>query len=121
MDLTTYKFIHYVGFFLLFTGFGGLLLGARTAMSRDFAHKKIYMILHGTGLLFVLVSGFGQLARLGITQGLPLWVKVKIGVWLFLGLILSVIFRKPQHANICLALIVAGSSLAAWLAIFKPF
>lgn len=120
MDLSTYKFLHIIGIFLLFLAFGGLLLGARTAGGREFAHRRLYVILHGLGLLVLLVSGFGQMARLGI-HGMPSWIVAKLCIWLFLGLVLSMIFRKPKLANLSLALIVLAGALAAWLVIFKPF
>src|SRR4051812_26915986 len=67
MDLSIYKIIHIAGMITLFFAFGGLTLGARMTGSRVFPHKRLYVLLHGVGLLLLIVSGFGQLAKLNLT------------------------------------------------------
>lgn len=121
MDLLTYKWLHIIGLLALFFAFGGLTLGARTAGGRIFSHRRLYVILHGIGLFFLLVSGFGLLARLGITSDLPHWVIVKLIVWVTLGLMLSLVFRKPQWARAAWVAILVIGAFAAWLGIYKPF
>jgi|CXWL01.1.fsa_nt_gi hypothetical protein len=43
--------------------------------------RRLVMFEHGFGLLLMLVSGFGLLAKLG-HQGVPPWAWGKVGIWL---------------------------------------
>lgn len=69
-----------------------------------YSGKKSFSIGHGVGLLIILVSGFGLLARLGLVQGFPSWVWVKLGVWLVVGAVFAIAKRKllPPFAQILL-------------------
>lgn len=121
MDLSTYKILHALGLMTLFFAFGGLVLGAWTHEGRQFLHRRLYILLHGIGLVIVLVSGFGQLARLGITGGLPAWVIVKLVVWVLFGVVLSLILRAPQLNKFLWAVLLILGACAAYLGISKPF
>ena len=83
ISLETYKLIHLLGVFLLLSGLGG---GAVLVMSSsaNAGARKLCSMAHGIGLLLILVAGFGQLARLDL-PGWPLWVWLKIGIWVALG------------------------------------
>lgn len=85
--------------------------------------RKWVAITHGVGLLIALVGGFGLLARLGISHGAdwPLWVWLKLGIWLVLGAMTALIGRNPRHARLFWALIPVLAVCAAYLAINKPF
>jgi hypothetical protein len=120
MELSTYKLIHYFGIMALFYGFGGLTLGALNAGGRNFAHRKLYSILHGVGLITVLVSGFGQLAKLNL-GGMPNWVIAKLVIWLILGLSIAAILRKPKSNSYMWAVLLFWGTLAAYLGLYKPF
>ncbi|MES3038709.1 MAG: hypothetical protein V4736_12450, partial [Bdellovibrionota bacterium] len=60
--------------------------------------KKVSIICHGVGLVLLLISGFGLAAKLGLAQGLPFWVFMKLGIWLIVGAVWSLIKRKNNFA-----------------------
>ena len=121
MDLTTYKIIHLIGLMLLFFGLGGLSIGALTASAKKFVHKPLYMALHGTGLVFILVSGFGMMARLNIHGNWPTWLVAKLLIWLALGAIVSLVLRWHAMNRILWVAIIALGATSAYMALFKPF
>ncbi len=101
IELPLYNNIHFVGVGLLAVGFLALL-SAKNA--------KIGMIFHGLGLLVLLVSGFGQLAKLGMSAHMPTWVIVKLVLWLVLGF-LPVLAKRHVLARpvmVLLALVMMG-------------
>ena len=118
-----YKVAHLVGVIVLFSALGGALVHAingGTAASN--AARRLLTILHGTGLVVVLVAGFGLIARLDLMDGgIPLWVVGKLVVWLLAGLLLTIPRRYPALAR---PLLLAGipflAAAAAWLAVYKP-
>ena len=75
-------------------------------------------VLFGIALVLILVSGFGMLAKLG--YGFPGWVILKIVIWLFIGGVIALIRRMPQHAVIFWWALPALGAFAAFLAIYKP-
>ena len=76
MSLPIYNILHLVGALFLCIGF--------VALMSDKSAKK-GMMFHGIGLVIVLISGFGQLAKLGMTAHMPTWAIVKAVIWLVLG------------------------------------
>jgi hypothetical protein len=122
MSYETYKLIHYSGIFLATTALAGLAFAAALAKSTgDHPWRKFAVIAHGVGLFLVLLGGFGMLARLGLTSGLPGWATGKLVIWALLGGALVVAKRAPGLA-LPLWLGTVGASLAAaYLALAKPF
>jgi hypothetical protein len=119
MDISIYKIIHLVGLMTLFFAFGGLTLGARAVGGRNFPFRRTYTLLHGIGLLLLIISGFGMLAKLGLTGEIPHWAIAKIAIWLLLGLMLTPVLRLPGlNRYFWLVILVLGVS-AAWLGIYK--
>ena len=95
-----YRILHFLGISLVVMALGGALLHAMnggTKASNQF--RKGTMISHGVGMLLILVAGFGMLARLGI-HSIPLWVGLKLGIWLILGALIGVVYRKPTMAKL---------------------
>jgi hypothetical protein len=121
MSLAFYKILHYISIMGLFTSLGALSLAALNANGREFPHRKIFTNAHGVSLFFVLLSGFGQLARLGLTSGFPLWVTLKIVFWLILGGSIAIILRKPQLNRYLWLLWIIFGGLSAYLGHLKPF
>ena len=74
---------------------------------------------HGVALFVILVSGFGMLAKLG--YGFPLWVWLKLVVWLLIGAAIALVRRLPEQATIFWFAIPLLGTVAAFLAIYKPF
>lgn len=119
MTLLTYKVIHVFGLFLIFTGLGGRLVQAMLGSDGNAQVRKLTGIAHGVGLLLVLVSGFGALAKLG--AGFPGWVIAKLVIWLVIGGIIVVIRKKPEMASLLWWLLPILGGVAGWLALYKPF
>lgn len=111
-----YKVIHIIGaMFLLFS------LGAYLLLSVDKSGncRRAAAITHGVSVVLILAAGFGLLARLGISGSWPLWVWVKLIVWLTLALIVVLIKRMPSLAPVLWLLIPALGGLAAYMAVYK--
>ena len=105
-----YLIIHLTGISLLAIGVGGMLAGGEK--------RKTFAMLQGVGLLVMLVSGFGLLAKLGL--GFPHFAIVKTALWILIGA-LPVLFRKlktPLPAAILISLILVGTM--AYLGVMKP-
>jgi hypothetical protein len=110
MDYTTYKIIHLIGISILGLGVGGMMAGG--------PNRKAFAICQGIGLLVMLVSGFGLLAKLKL--GYPPFAMVKTVVWLVIAM-LPLIFRKlklPVGVAITISLTLVG--IMAWLGVMKP-
>lgn len=119
MSYEFYKVLHLTGIIMIFTSLGAALLHSMNGGERKYPHRKWVMISHGIGMAMVLVAGFGLLARLGLKmEG---WAIAKLAIWLYLGGVMAIIYRKPKLSkHIWLAIVLAGA-VAAWLANAKPF
>ena len=118
MSLEFYRWLHIVGIVSLFASLAALW-GARLASGNAKLDKTMGM-LHGLALLLMLVSGFGMLARLGIMGGWPIWVVIKLVIWLALGASLTLAKRKADWGYALLVGWLVLGALAAYLGIFKP-
>ncbi|MEO6787380.1 MAG: hypothetical protein ABI318_14710 [Chthoniobacteraceae bacterium] len=108
--ITSYKIIHITGIALLAIGTGGRLAGGE--------RRKSFAVAQGLGLLVMLVSGFGLLARLHL--GYPPFAIVKTVLWVLIAM-LPVLFRKlktPLAAEILIVLILVG--VMTYLGLMKP-
>lgn len=118
MSYQVYKIIHLSGILMIFLALGGAAVSAWSGGGKKYPGKGLVMATHGIGLLVALVGGFGLLARLGIISGLPLWVWLKIAIWVFLAGVVTVFVRKPSLAKglwvICLLLGVCAAYLAQY-------
>lgn len=119
ISYATYKLVHYLGLFLIFTGLGGVFFAFLNGSSFKGKAKAIVFSTHGLGMFFALVGGFGMLARIGITGGLPNWIYIKLLVWVFLGLAIAIAKRKPSIVSLLLILLIG--LIAPWAAMNKPF
>ncbi len=122
MTLAAYKVLHVLGILFLFTALGGLLYASSSAAAQTPAGRKIAGMLHGLGLVVILVSGFGALARLGLSNpgGWPLWVWLKALLWLAMGAVLVLIRRAPGLNRLLWFLLPVLGAVAAYLALYKP-
>lgn len=111
MSLQTYHILHLVGLILVFVGFGGLL-------SSDGARKA--MKWHGIGLVISLVSGFGMLAKMGIMGSMPVWVWIKIALWLVLGFLPVLSKRRVLSAPVVVLIAMVVGAVLAYLGYMKP-
>ena len=111
MDANIYKIIHLTGISLLAIGVGGMMANGST--------RKTFAICQGIGLLVMLVSGFGLLAKLSPGH-YPPFAIVKMVLWLVIGM-LPMIFRRlkpPLAVAILISLTLVG--IMAWLGVMKP-
>jgi len=121
IPIPVYKNIHFIGIFMVLMALGGLLLHAINGGTQAHAWRKPIAITHGVGMFLILLGGFGMLARLGIYWSWPGWVAGKVVIWVILGGLIAVIFRKPTLAKPLWWLTLALAALAAYLGINKPF
>jgi hypothetical protein len=118
MPYEIYKLLHVFGLMLLFLGIGGLLLLARPEAERP---PRRTAILHGVGLLVMLIAGFGMMARLGIQWPWPGWLLAKLGVWLTIGALPALVRLQVLPRGTAWPVAAGLGGIAAWLAIGKPF
>src|SRR5688572_22622536 len=114
MSLAAYKVLHLLGAFLVLAALGAALAGGS---------RKGSGMLHGAGLLLVLVAGFGALARLGLSNpaGWPLWLWLKLAIWLALGAGPIIVRRSPLRFRLALWIVFPLLAAAAgYLSIYKP-
>ena len=110
MDYTTYKIIHLAGISALAIGTGGMLANGN--------NRKVFAMWQGAGLVIMLVSGFGLLAKLKL--GFPHFAMVKALLWVVMGC-LPFIFRKLRPPlSICILIPILLVAVMAWLGIVKP-
>ncbi len=111
MSYEFYKVFHILSILILFVSLAGYL----------YTLKRSFAIIHGLAMLFILVSGFGLMARLGLVTGIPTWVWIKITMWFCLGAVMAIIKRKWLPSNIQVAIWLALGYVAIFSAIIKPF
>lgn len=113
MSYQIYKIIHILGIASVITA-----LCVRMYVT-DAAMRKMSALIHGLGMVAIIVGGFGLLARLGV-GGMPGWVIVKLVIWLAFGGFFALAKRQISPKLVWLSLIVL-TGLSASLAIYKPF
>ncbi|WP_413292948.1 hypothetical protein ACLSU7_16245 [Bdellovibrio sp. HCB185ZH] len=121
MTFEFYKILHMLGLITLFFGFGGLLVTSYAGITLNAKARMMSFATHGMGLLFLLIGGFGMLAKMGIMKQLPGWALAKLGIWVLMGAGISIVKRKG-HIGWPIAILLFGlGTTAAILAITKPF
>lgn len=122
MPYVVYKIIHFVGLVAIWAALGGATLHAMNGGTKATnPSRKLVAATHGIGLFLMLLGGFGMLARLGITSGLPGWIHAKLTLWLLVGALLAVPLRAPALAKPLWFAMPLVAGLGAWLALAKPF
>jgi hypothetical protein len=122
MSYEFYRVLHLFSVFGVTLSLGGMTIFMAAGGSKaSFTARKFVAVIHGIGLFLALVGGFGLLARLGLVQGLPGWAIAKIVLWLALGGLPVLVYKKPQHAKAIFIGIWLLTGLAAYLARYKPF
>ena len=120
MSYEFYKIAHLLGIFLLTSGLMGVFFTVWAGSPLQGKVKSASFALHGTGLLIMLVSGFGLLARMGLVGAMPTWVYLKLGLWAFFAVAVSVLKRKGHLGMPLYLLLLAGYFCAAYIGVIKP-
>lgn len=110
LSYVTYKTIHFTALAMVLLSLGAAMLHHGTGLS-----KRWISASHGIGLLLLLISGFGMLAKLGLTPYAG-WVGGKVALWLFLGGCLALIPRLRKQAPVLWIAVLAAVAIAAQLA-----
>jgi len=124
MSYLTYKLIHLLGIFSLLVALGGMAAHAAAGHSKEQnTSYKGLLALHGLGAIVALTGGFGLLARLDLQGGglFPGWIWAKLLLWIILGGLVALPYRKPGLARPILFLLPVLAFLGAVLANYKPF
>lgn len=117
MSYEFYKILHFTGLILTLTSLTGYLFYLMQNKTNE--KKKFFSILHGVGLLILLVSGFGLAARLGYMQQLPNWIYIKLAIWVVLGGAIAIVKRNILSPVNTYILITVLGVLAAITAVTK--
>lgn len=125
MSFVLYKALHLLGSALLFTAIGGAVMLAMTDAAQSSPKaRKLVAATHGIALLVLLAAGFGALAKIGGTAGagagIPLWVWLKLAIWLVLGASLVFVRKSPRLAVWYWWLLPLLGGCAGYLALVKP-
>ena len=117
MSYEFYKTLHLLGLFLLFSSLGAAAIHAMNGGTKETnPSRKWVAITHGVGLFFVILSGFGLLARLNMAgpDSWPYYIPIKIGLWFVFGAVLVLFYRKPSWAKaLWVGLPLLGGYIAA--------
>lgn len=119
LSYSVYKILHMIAILTLFLALGATAHHVIIGGKKETSARKLLGMTHGLALFFVLLSGFGLLARLKI--GWPGWVFGKVAIWLFLGGVTVLFYKKPQKAKFLWFLLIGVAAIAAILAHLKPF
>jgi len=121
MSYEVYKLIHVIGILMLFVALGGLthyVIGGGN--KQDNPWRAQAAMTHGIGLFLILLGGFGMLARLKIGWPWPSWIYGKVLIWMVLGALVAVIYRKPALAKSLWFGVLVFGIIAASLGIMHP-
>jgi hypothetical protein len=119
MPYEIYKILHLVGLVLVFSGLVGLMTIKMSGGQLEGKSKSFVFITHGVGILLMLVSGFGLLAKLGLARDMPNWIYFKILIWLFFGGAIALVKRKGQLGWPIYIALIAIFILAAYFGVYK--
>ena len=124
MSPDVYKFVHIVGLLMVFMGLGGLSLHALNGGTKETNRaRRLVAVTYGLGLFLILLGGFGWLGATGLMGSgqMPLWVWMKLGLWLLVGGLLAIPTARPDLARLVWYVAPIVGLLAAWVARAKPF
>ncbi|MGH7555706.1 MAG: hypothetical protein ACREMQ_22120 [Longimicrobiales bacterium] len=123
MPYQVYRLIHFLGIFVLLTTLASsCMLVLKGGMRAAHPYRRAEGTAHGVAAFLILLGGFGMLARLGIVQdGLPIWVWLKLTIWVLLTAALALVYRGVRFARVVLITAPLVAVLAAAIASYKPF
>jgi hypothetical protein len=119
--LLFYKNLHLFGLFLAMTSLGGVAIHAANGGTKASSSTRMLTAsVFGVGMLLAMAGGFGQAARLGLsnTSLFPGWLWAKIGIWFVVAILSILPYRIPALAKPIYLLVPLLGGLAAYLAIY---
>jgi cytochrome c553 len=113
--------IHFIGIFLTFICIGGICVHVKNGGTKeDNKSRKLLAITHGVALLLTIIGGMGLMkATHAATNGFPLWIILKLVIWVILGASSLIIYKLPKLATIFFFSFTLLGIFAALLAKFK--
>jgi hypothetical protein len=118
-----YKIMHFVGIFVMLVALAATCMHAAMGGTKaENPFRKALGAAHGIAALLILTGGFGMLARMGIVQGgLPVWVLLKITIWVALAAAMALPYLSRTWARGLLVAMPVLAALAGATALLKPF
>lgn len=121
-----YEIVHLIGIALTMSALGATALHALEGGTRRGPRaRRTLAWVYGGGLFLILLGGFGMLARLGIARAgvaaFPGWLWAKLTVWVLLGAVMILPYRRPAVAMPLLLGTPLLIGLATYFALYKPF
>ncbi len=119
-----YKTLHIFGLFMAMTSLGGIAIHAANGGTKATSKTRaLTASLFGLGMLLALAGGFGQAARLGLsnTALFPGWLWSKVGIWVIVAVLSILPYRIPALAKPIYVLVPLLGGIATYLAIFHRF
>ena len=111
--------LHILGIILVYSAYGALIArGMLGSESRPL--RKFGAMTSGIGLLLILVSGFGMIAKLSYADYTSLWVLIKMGLFVLLGGMTALINRKPSLSQIWFWVIILLGLASIATVYYKP-
>lgn len=121
LSYSVYKFLHVLGIIMTFMSLGGVILYVMNGGTKEQnSGRKSAAMMHGIGLVLILLGGFGMLANISL-QGRFGWLLVKILIWIVLGGMVAIAYKKPAAAKTWWFVVPLLGLIAVALAVFKPF
>ena len=84
MSYDFYRIIHVTFLSLLLLSLGGLWALHSLKEANDKQLRRYLLLFHGISALFIFIAGFGLIARLQIKTPWPLWIYIKMILWLII-------------------------------------
>ncbi len=78
-------------------------------------------ITHGIAATISFITGFGLIAKLGVSTPWPMWMFGKIIIWLGLALSPLLIYRQSSMSPLIWRAVILLGLFSAYLAQYKPF
>ena len=121
MSFTFYKVLHILGLLMTFLALGGVIQHFINEGDKNHRWKIGAAVTHGLGLVLVLISGFGMLAKKPYLWPYPGWAFAKLGIWLLLGGALAAAIRLKGAGRVIWGGVLGLGAVAAYLAVYRPF
>jgi hypothetical protein len=113
------KFFHILGFAMLILGIAFSYFAFRLAIVPTKKFKILASVFHGTGLIFLFVTGFMLLSQLNI--GIPNWITLKILFWFLFAGFFTLIKRTALSLKTFLLIFATLTLIALHAAVFRSY